>query len=108
LPITLEDVTLSGALGAILTTARIYELTAYDAAYLELAARHGVALATQDERLQAAAAQAGIPLVWAEAIGEKAAAVRHGHRPRLGLGASGGHSAGAAALIADSVADEPR
>jgi predicted nucleic acid-binding protein len=35
-------------------------LSTYDAAYLELAARHGAALLTLDKELAAAAAQAGI------------------------------------------------
>ena len=36
-------------------------LTAYDAAYLELALRRGLALATQDDALIAAMAKAGVP-----------------------------------------------
>lgn len=39
------------------------ELGAYDAAYLALAARHGVPLATVDPRLQDAAARAGIEVL---------------------------------------------
>jgi predicted nucleic acid-binding protein len=45
---------------AILTRARTYALTAYDASYLELALRSGRMLATFDRRLAAAARSAGI------------------------------------------------
>jgi predicted nucleic acid-binding protein len=48
---------------AIMELGRVYHLTAYDAAYLELAMRAGLPLATQDERLRAAATQAGVPLI---------------------------------------------
>ena len=37
-------------------------LSAYDAAYLELALRRGLALATQDQALCAALAKAGVPM----------------------------------------------
>jgi predicted nucleic acid-binding protein len=47
---------------AILGFARKYQLSFYDAAYLELAQRHGVPLATLDKSLRAAAEAAGIPL----------------------------------------------
>ena len=47
----------------LLDLARNYRLTVYDAAYLELAQRHGVPLATLDKALRAAAQAAGIPLV---------------------------------------------
>ena len=40
-----------------------YRLTAYDAAYLELAQRNGLPLATLDEALQAAANKAGVGLL---------------------------------------------
>lgn len=42
--------------------ARQYDLTAYDAAYLELAIRKGVELATLDQRLAKAAQKAGVRL----------------------------------------------
>jgi predicted nucleic acid-binding protein len=41
--------------------ARTYQLTAYDAAYLELAIREGLPLATLDKELRAAATKAGVP-----------------------------------------------
>jgi predicted nucleic acid-binding protein len=41
-------------------TARQYGLTAYDAAYVELAAREGLPLATLDSRMREAAVKAGV------------------------------------------------
>jgi predicted nucleic acid-binding protein len=46
-----------------LMNARSFRLTAYDAAYLELARREGLALATLDKSLRAAAAKAGVALL---------------------------------------------
>jgi predicted nucleic acid-binding protein len=46
----------------VLSLARNYNLSAYDASYLELAVRLGLPLATLDDRLRAAAAQVGIPI----------------------------------------------
>ena len=43
--------------------ARTYQLTAYDAAYLELAKRESLPLATLDKSLRAAAAKAGVALL---------------------------------------------
>ena len=51
------------ATGAVLNVARTYQLTCYDAAYLELAMREGVPIATRDRRLMDAAVSAGVPLV---------------------------------------------
>jgi predicted nucleic acid-binding protein len=47
---------------AILALARAQDLTAYDAAYVELALREGLPLATLDEAMRAAAGRLGIPL----------------------------------------------
>lgn len=44
----------------VLAAARTFQLTAYDAAYLELALREGLALATLDRRLAEAAEKAGV------------------------------------------------
>ena len=63
LPITVDASSLDRAVGPILDLARSYALSAYDASYLELAMREGIALATQDARLSAAAHAAGITLV---------------------------------------------
>lgn len=46
------------------TLAREYRLSAYDAAYLELALRRGLRLATLDQNLQSAARKAGVRILW--------------------------------------------
>lgn len=60
--------------------------------------------------LRAEARRRGVSLtvVVAEAIEEKAAALRAAHRPRFGLGASSGRSRGAAVLTGEPVANDPR
>lgn len=63
LPIEVENVDLAITFGSILATARAHGLSSYDAAYLELAARQGLPLATVDEGLRQAAAVAGVALV---------------------------------------------
>ena len=54
---------LDRALTEVRYLAEQYQLTSYDAAYLELAMRTGTPLATLDERLLQAASAAGIPVV---------------------------------------------
>jgi predicted nucleic acid-binding protein len=63
LPIESSDLTLDQALGPVLDLARAHELSAYDATYLELAMREGLALATQDDALRVAANRVSVPLV---------------------------------------------
>lgn len=63
LPIAVDDGAISGALTAVLALGRLHGLSAYDAAYLELAAREGLPLATRDARLRDAAARVGVPLL---------------------------------------------
>lgn len=63
LPIVWEDLPLERALGPVLDLARAHRLSAYDAAYLELAMREGLSLATQDDALRAAAEKVGVPLL---------------------------------------------
>jgi predicted nucleic acid-binding protein len=63
LPVQVEGVELRTALGEVTEMARSLDLTAYDAAYLALAARLGLSLATVDDRLRRAAASAGVMLV---------------------------------------------
>jgi predicted nucleic acid-binding protein len=46
----------------VLSVAREHDLSAYDAAYLELALRKGLPLATLDTRLRNAARRAGVEL----------------------------------------------
>jgi predicted nucleic acid-binding protein len=61
LPIALDDDTASRAWQHSLHLARSHRLSVYDAAYLELALRQGLPLATLDDRLAAAATAAGVP-----------------------------------------------
>lgn len=63
LPITSQEVNLEQALGSILELGDTHGLSAYDAAYLELAMRAGLPLATQDRALRAAAERVGVPLL---------------------------------------------
>jgi predicted nucleic acid-binding protein len=63
LPISVDSETAPQALGSILGLARDEKLTSYDAAYLELAIRLGVPLASQDRALRKAARHLGVPLV---------------------------------------------
>jgi predicted nucleic acid-binding protein len=60
LPIVVDDETAVQAWGDTLNLARAHQLSAYDAAYLELAIRRGLPLATLDENLGAAAAVVGV------------------------------------------------
>ena len=62
LPIDVDATEAMVALDRALQIARETGVTAYDASYLELAARFGVPLATLDRRLAAAAAQVGVAL----------------------------------------------
>ena len=62
LPITVDPETVARAWGDTLTLARAQSLTEYDAAYLELALRRGLPLATLDDQLKAAVAAVGVPL----------------------------------------------
>ncbi len=63
LPVNVDTEAKERCLGPILSLGREFALSAYDAAYLELAARRGLALATCDEGLKSAAAQMGVPLL---------------------------------------------
>jgi predicted nucleic acid-binding protein len=58
LPVEVEEMTFAGLSDLALLT-REYELTAYDAAYLAVAVRRGIPLATQDRALQKAARRSG-------------------------------------------------
>jgi len=62
LPITQDDATRAHAFGHTLHLARAHNLSAYNAAYLELAMRRGLPLATLDDRLKTAAVTVGVPL----------------------------------------------
>lgn len=60
LNITVDQATAAHALGETLNLARRYKLSAYDAAYLELALRSGLPLATLDTDLAKAATNTGV------------------------------------------------
>jgi predicted nucleic acid-binding protein len=60
LPIIVEGETTARAWGDVLNLARAHGLSAYDAAYLELAVRRGLPLATLDNKLKAAAQAVGV------------------------------------------------
>ncbi len=60
MPIVIDPETASRALAATLQLSRRHRLTAYDAAYLELAMRKDLPLATLDEELAGAAKRAGV------------------------------------------------
>jgi len=65
LPIRVEPLPpVESLMGGLLPVARKYGLSSYDASYLHLAMRHGLALATRDEKLKAAAKKAKVAL-WA-------------------------------------------
>lgn len=63
LPVRIDDETASRALGDVLPLARAEGLTTYDAAYLELAMRRGLPLATKDGDLRGAAQRNGVALL---------------------------------------------
>jgi predicted nucleic acid-binding protein len=60
LPIVVDDETNARAWSDLLGMARTHDLSAYDAAYLELAVRRGLPLATLDGKLKKAAAAVGV------------------------------------------------
>lgn len=60
LNIKIDKATAGHALSDTLNLARRYKLSAYDAAYLELALREGLPLATLDADLEKAARKAGV------------------------------------------------
>ena len=62
LPIVIESATIETALQAVLTSGREFRLSSYDAAYLELAMRQGITLATRDKALRSACKKGGVEL----------------------------------------------
>jgi predicted nucleic acid-binding protein len=65
LEVAVDQETPARAFGEILDLARAEKLTSYDAAYLELAMRLGVPLATKDRQLGQAAERLGVEVLWA-------------------------------------------
>lgn len=62
LPILTDSMTSHQAFNRTLTLARAYKLSSYDAAYLELAIREGLPIATLDKALRKAAIKADVEL----------------------------------------------
>ena len=62
LPIVIDEETAARSWQETVHLARAHTLSAYDAAYLELAIRRGLSLATLDTRLKAAAIAVGVPI----------------------------------------------
>ena len=62
LPIQTDAQTSQQALGSTLALAQAYQLSSYDAAYLELALREGIPLATLDKDLLKAARKAKVAI----------------------------------------------
>jgi predicted nucleic acid-binding protein len=62
MPLSVDAAPAEVTFGAELALARRFALTVYDAAYLELAARRGIRLATKDVALRSAAEQ--LNLLW--------------------------------------------
>jgi predicted nucleic acid-binding protein len=60
LPIRPDDETMSRVWSDILHVARSYDVSAYDASYLELAIRLGLPLASLDDKLKTTASSAGV------------------------------------------------
>ena len=63
LPIVVAEMPVPHALGTVFDLAGVHGLTTYDAAYLDLAMRERLPLATLDARLRAAATRVGVSLV---------------------------------------------
>lgn len=62
LPLRTDDELTKESAWRFLAIGREYRLSAYDAAYLELAQRRGISLAALDERLIAAAEKSGVKI----------------------------------------------
>ncbi|NJM77815.1 MAG: type II toxin-antitoxin system VapC family toxin [Acaryochloridaceae cyanobacterium RU_4_10] len=62
LPILVDPLVPKRILATIPTLAREHQLSAYDAAYLELALREGVAIATLDRKLEQIAMKCGVEI----------------------------------------------
>jgi rRNA-processing protein FCF1 len=63
LPILVEDADIAWVLGAVLAVSRAHRLSAYGRCMSRVVAREGLAIATQDSRLQKAASGAGVTVL---------------------------------------------
>ena len=61
--VSVHEIPREAALGPVRSLADEQKLTVYDAAYLHLAMREGLPLATLDQDLRTAAERVGVPLV---------------------------------------------
>jgi len=61
--VSVNEIPREAALGPVRSLADEQKLTVYDAAYLHLAMREGLPLATLDQDLRTAAERVGVPLV---------------------------------------------
>jgi predicted nucleic acid-binding protein len=68
LPVQTDSILDPDAMYRFQTLAVEHELSAYDAAYLELAQRKGLGLATLDQRLHSAALRAGVKVAFRKEI----------------------------------------
>jgi predicted nucleic acid-binding protein len=66
LTVLMDSQSVTESVSNILPIAREYGLSAYDAAYLDVAIRHGAPLATLDNKLQRAGEKAGIEIFKAD------------------------------------------
>ena len=62
LPIHVDSQTANQSFSRIMTLAREYKLSSYDASYLELAIREGLPIASLDKNLLKAAKKANVPI----------------------------------------------
>lgn len=62
LPISVDETRVATVWDGVISLARDQDLSAYDAAYLELAMREGVPIATRDKTLLKAARRCGVPV----------------------------------------------
>ena len=69
LPIAIDSDTATRCWGSTFELAQRFELSIYDAAYLEIALRHDAGLATADKALARAAASAGVSVIGQDAAG---------------------------------------
>ena len=63
LPIHVADSHITEVWSGAVIAARTYKLSVYDGAYLDLAMREGIPLATLDKALQMAAGQSGVEIL---------------------------------------------
>ncbi len=61
--ITVDAISPMTTINTVMMLGREHRLSSYDAAYLELAMRHGLPIATLDQKLRTAANAAGVSLV---------------------------------------------